>query len=198
MRNVVFLVVGLIVGGVVVNYYYQYSSFPGDDHGNFDEPISINAETANDFFKNYHSPFSVRLKTRTGGEIADIKTFIIRQSIIEHFEDLIRQENANKPSPAIQQAGLALTLGQNNNGSTLIVTALVCGEREDRDSIKNSRHLLPHDISETGYIYDHIDLCPHNCPENSFALSADEYYRNDPNRLPRYDENVNYWVRESE
>lgn len=196
MNSLLFLFTGIIVGGVAMHLYYKYSSFIGGHSEVFTEPTQINAVTANRFFKKYHRPFSVKLQTETDNGIEDIKTFIIRQSIIEHFASLILRENADRSKSPIKQVGLALTLGQNSNGNTLLVTALVCSAEGNRDDIKSSWHLLPRNETDINYIYDHLDLCPSTCPKNSVALNSREYYRSDPNRNPAYNSQINYWIRQ--
>lgn len=193
MKNFLFLIVGLFLGGAIVYFYDQYSGFPGDENDFVNEPTLINAETANTYFQQYHKIFSRKLRTKTENGTETIKTVIIRQHIIEHFKELVERE---PDSETIEPAGLALTFGRNSKGATLLVTALVCEAGTAPNDIRNTRQLLPRDATDTNYIYDHLDLCPTSCPKNTVSLSAEEYYRDDPNRQPPYNGDTNYWIRQ--
>lgn len=192
MKSILILFIGLVVGGSVVHLYYQSSIFSGGPTQIYDAPSPISADTANAYFKKYHENVRTKLKTKTEDGIVDIKTFVIRQSIIEHFAELVQRDSSNNSN--LQQAGLALTLGENGNGSTLIVTALVCNKDANREDIRGTRHLLPRDNSDTRYIYDHLDLCPSTCPANSPSFSESDYYRGNAERSPRYNPDQNYWL----
>lgn len=167
MKKFAFLLIGVVVGGIMIHLIYQFSGFTDGSPVQPKGPKMINAVRAKGFIDKYHRFLSPKLKTRTENGREVIESIIIRQSIIDHFSNLVGIENTNNPRHQVQKAGLCLTLGKNENGATLIVTALVCDVGTNCDQIADTRHLLPPNGSNTEYIYDHLDLCPSTCPKKS-------------------------------
>lgn len=202
MKNLVIFVLGLAIGGSVV-YFMLNSSSIESGNGNSIEtgPKNINAIEADKLFRTYHDSQKDKLKVTVTDEagnskVENIKTFTIQQEIITYFDGLVK--NAINEDPSLEAAGLAFTLGRDdNNSSTLIITALVSKPSDKKSGDRKIEHLLPKDDQDKSYIYDHIDICPHDCPSNSFPLTEEEYEENENDSIPPYDSDNNYWVRKN-
>ncbi|NEN23651.1 hypothetical protein G3O08_09065 [Cryomorpha ignava] len=161
-----FFVIGLFVGIVLTKLVFcNPVFFSGGTTNATDRHVEqIELEEAVRMIKTYHQmAFFKKLKVRTRDNgTQNIQTFLIQDTIFDNLKELAESRRE-------EFKGIALNLGVNDNGSTLVVSALVQGSTDTK-----YKHLIPDSevppAQRNLFFYDHLDVCPSMCVENQTEI----------------------------
>lgn len=160
----------------------NYSPFQNSLNGGAQK---ISALEASELHENYNKSSLQKLKAIDGqGEISDLQTIIIDRNTIDNLVEAIEKEPKKTRreylgialTPAVKQVSVN---GEVREGHTFIITALVTetmGKTASKDD--GVIHFLPDDVNVKTLIYDHIDICPNDCPTNQHQIESGKWTLN--------------------